>query len=222
MAEANALTIEIPVSKALLPDPGPIRPSRSEVHDIQRGRLLRAMAQVVSEKGYLGVAVSDVVAKASVSRRTFYEIYDDKEACFVDLVSFAYSALTKRLETASSNHDKAIDLLERVVGIYLETLSNEPEMARVILVDAYGAGQNSIAQKVESAKKFEAAILLLIEKLKSEGEIESEVSPDVEMIVGAIRSLVTMRVAVGETNKLPELRERIVSFICNSVGMKEN
>ncbi len=222
MAEANTSTVEISASKALLPDPGPIRLSRSEVHEIQRRRLLRAMAQAVSEKGYLGVAVSDVVAKAGVSRRTFYEIYGDKEACFVDLVGSCYSALTKRIEAVSSNHDKAIDLLEKVVGIYLETLSNEPEMARVILIDAYGAGQNSIAQKVESAKKFEAAILGLIEKLKSEGEIKSEVNPDVEMIVGAIRSLVTMRVAIGETNKLPELKKRIVSFICNSVGMKEN
>ena len=41
------------------------------------------MAQVVAEKGYAATTVADVVERAGVSRRTFYEQFADKEACFL-------------------------------------------------------------------------------------------------------------------------------------------
>src|SRR5215218_6805837 len=62
---------------------GPHHLARDEVMASQRGRMLDAMAQVVAEKGYGAATVADVIERAGVSRKTFYEHFRDKEACFL-------------------------------------------------------------------------------------------------------------------------------------------
>src|SRR3954463_3168983 len=56
---------------------------REVVAESQRERLLVAMADAVAEKGYAHAAVADVIERAGVSRRTFYEHYANKEECFL-------------------------------------------------------------------------------------------------------------------------------------------
>ena len=57
--------------------------TREIVWTSQRERLLEAMAGVVADKGYARVAVADVIDHAGVSRKTFYEHFANKEACFL-------------------------------------------------------------------------------------------------------------------------------------------
>src|SRR2546430_485761 len=66
----------------------------------QRGRLVEAMAQVVAEKGYPATTVADVVERAGVSRRTFYEQFADKEACFLAAYDVGLSAVLGRIREA--------------------------------------------------------------------------------------------------------------------------
>ena len=47
----------------------------------QRAKLLDAMVRVVGEKGYEAATVADAVRQAKVSRGTFYELFESKEAC---------------------------------------------------------------------------------------------------------------------------------------------
>jgi AcrR family transcriptional regulator len=49
----------------------------------QRSRLCAAMAELVAERGYSAVRISDLTALAGVSRPTFYELFEDKEACLL-------------------------------------------------------------------------------------------------------------------------------------------
>ncbi len=56
---------------------------RGQVAELQRARLLTAMVQEVSERGAANVSVGHVVGRSGVSRRTFYEIFDDREDCFL-------------------------------------------------------------------------------------------------------------------------------------------
>ena len=67
--------------------PLPRRPrglTRDEVLASQRGRMIAAMAETVAAKGYAATTVADVVARAGVSRKTFYEHFADREECFLD------------------------------------------------------------------------------------------------------------------------------------------
>src|SRR5829696_2746533 len=51
----------------------------------QRTRLIEALGRAVAEKGYAAATIDDVVSGAGVSKKTFYEHFQDKEACFVRL-----------------------------------------------------------------------------------------------------------------------------------------
>src|SRR4051794_31061826 len=77
------LVSEMSATPQLLPSPAPARLRRDEVAASQRGRMLRAMAEAASERGYVNTVVSDVVERAGVSRKTFYEHFTDKEECFL-------------------------------------------------------------------------------------------------------------------------------------------
>src|SRR5436190_2182446 len=84
-----------------LTDPGPRRLRREEVASSQRARLLRAMAEVAAEKGYANTVVADVIARAGVSRRTFYELFRDKQDCFLAAYAETVELLSTRLIVAA-------------------------------------------------------------------------------------------------------------------------
>ena len=54
-------------------------------------RMLAAMAEVCAERGVSNVTVAHVVSRSGVSRRTFYEMFEDREACFLATLDEAMS-----------------------------------------------------------------------------------------------------------------------------------
>src|ERR1700728_3287319 len=74
------------VGSAVRLRPGDNGLGRDQVADIQRARILAAMFDVVSEHGVANVTVAHIVTRSGVSRRTFYELFADREDCF--LVAF--------------------------------------------------------------------------------------------------------------------------------------
>src|SRR5690348_8874337 len=62
---------------------GPHRLDRRAVAQHQRVRIHGAMVQAVAGDGYDALSVRQVIALAGVSRRSFYEQFASKEACFL-------------------------------------------------------------------------------------------------------------------------------------------
>src|SRR3954462_1896537 len=119
---------------------------RALVTRTQRERMLDAMARAVAPKGYAKLTVSDVVALAGVSRRTFYEHFADKEECFLETYSAASSAVVASVAEAV-RHSGQTDWHERVrVGLtsYTAVLAADPDLAHALLVDVLGAGPRAI------------------------------------------------------------------------------
>jgi AcrR family transcriptional regulator len=52
---------------------------------VQRARLLAAAVAVIGDLGYQGMSVARVCARAGVSRRTFYDLFEDREDCFLEV-----------------------------------------------------------------------------------------------------------------------------------------
>ena len=57
--------------------------AHGQVTEIQRARMIAAMIDTVSERGRSGATVAHVVSRSGVSRRTFYEVFEDFEDCFL-------------------------------------------------------------------------------------------------------------------------------------------
>src|SRR5580692_4684564 len=62
---------------------GPNGLPRGQVSEIQRSRMLTAAAEAVEEVGYARLTVAQVIARARVSRKTFYDLFEDREDCFL-------------------------------------------------------------------------------------------------------------------------------------------
>jgi AcrR family transcriptional regulator len=106
----------------------------------QRERLLEAAVRVVAEKGYAAATVGDLTGEAGVSRTTFYELFEDKEDCFLSAYDNAVDALVRRVLAAYDSERRWPDRARAGLEALLETLAREPALARLSLVDIGAAG----------------------------------------------------------------------------------
>ncbi len=58
-------------------------PGRERVIEIQRARILAASAELVRERGVAGITVAHIVGRSGVSRRTFYDLFTDRDDCLL-------------------------------------------------------------------------------------------------------------------------------------------
>ena len=73
--------------------------ARTDAADHRR-RLLDAMSHTVALKGYADTTIADLAAEARVSRRTFYEHFDDKAQCLIALYDAASAQALEVLRSA--------------------------------------------------------------------------------------------------------------------------
>jgi AcrR family transcriptional regulator len=102
----------------------------------QRARLLEAMVQAVAEKGYEAATVADAVRLAKVSRGTFYELFQSKEACLLAAYRLGYEVLDHRIDSAIQDATTWRQELRLGIRAYLQTLEHDPLFARVYLIEA--------------------------------------------------------------------------------------
>jgi AcrR family transcriptional regulator len=69
-----------------------------------RQRLLDALEASIAEDGYSRTTVADIVRRARTSRRTFYEHFDSREACFVALLTDANASQIRQISAAVDPH----------------------------------------------------------------------------------------------------------------------
>jgi AcrR family transcriptional regulator len=190
---------------------GPHRLSREEVELSQRARLLQAATDAVAELGYVKTTVADILTRAGVSRATFYQLFRDKEDCFLAAyqlnADFVAAVMEAELERVRASGDlDPLERLDRVLGVLLTALASAPALARVFLVEVYAAGPAAIEQRRASLERF-ADIVAETHRGES-GVLGTKASQRfaAQAFVGAVSSLVTNAIAVGDTDELLQLR----------------
>jgi AcrR family transcriptional regulator len=119
----------------------------TELGDIQRARIVAGATEVVAELGYVGLTVAEVIIRARISRRTFYEIFDDREECF--LAAFD-AALARVAEPVLAAHAREGAWHERIGGALqalLGALDAQPMLARLLVVEALAAGPRALERR---------------------------------------------------------------------------
>jgi len=195
---------------------GPLRPGPSVVdpEGVQRGRLIVAMVDAVAERGYGATTIGDVVALAKVSRRTFYECFADKEACFLA----AYDAATDiMLQAIGESFRTAGPWEQRLlagVNAYLHGLAREPAVSRVFLLEVLSAGPRALAHRREVLGRFAAQLRELVDLGRAE---YPEIAPLTESmalaIVGGVNELVLAAVEEDRVGELPLLQRSAADFV---------
>ncbi len=120
---------------------------RERVAGIQRARLTAAMSEVACEHGAANVTTALVVARAGVSRRTFYEIFTDCNECFLAALDDAIVRVTSRVVLAYETAGSWRERIRPGLIAFLGFLDQEPVTARVLIVESLAGGPEAIAHR---------------------------------------------------------------------------
>jgi AcrR family transcriptional regulator len=174
--------------------------------------MLDAMVDAVAEKGYVRVSVADVIERAGVSRKTFYEQFTNKEDCFLA----AYDAGVDRLLAAIDDAMAApaagwLDAARRAVEVYLAAMAASPAFARAFLIEALGAGPEALARRDVVQERFAAQLAAIHRRARADIPGIPSVGPHTfRAAVGAVNELVTAHVLEHGADTLPSLNEAIL------------
>jgi AcrR family transcriptional regulator len=197
---------------SLLPR-SPHRDLRAEVSASQHGRLLVAMADVVGERGYAPTTVADVIKRAGVSRRTFYEHFADKEACFLAAYQHGSDALAAELGRRFAQGTGWRERVEAVLDTFLGALASEPGFARAFLIEVWAAGPAAYACHIEIVEQFHALLRTVHEQACAEHpEIVPVSDTVITAVTGGIARVATMELLAGRAAQLPELKPELLRF----------
>jgi AcrR family transcriptional regulator len=133
--------------------------SREEVDGIQRARIVSATVAVAAERGFLGASVGYVVRRAGVSRRTFYELFDGRESCFLAAFDWGVEQAGAPMAQAYARGDRWRERVRGAVAALLAFLDAEPELARVCVVEALGAGSAVLERRTRALQRAADALL---------------------------------------------------------------
>jgi len=168
----------------------------------QRERLLEAAIRIVAEKGYGKTTVADLTREAGISRTTFYAMFEDKEGCFLAAYDSLTDGLVRRVTVAYEAEERWPDRARAGLAALLEALAEEPEIARLALVDVGAAGP--------AAQRRYRAALQRLTPLFEEGRdfapggrgLPANTS---RMAIGAVSGLIVDELAEGREGYLPSL-----------------
>ena len=192
------------------PPPGPLRPSRRrrlrpcpfarrQAASNPPDRVLRALAAVVSERGYQEATVGEIVERARTSKRTFYESFQDKETATVAaLDSASAQMLAAALPAFRRGGDWPYSVRDALAAM-LRFAAEEPEYGRLGAIEMYAAGKRALEQRETVAEG--------LEELLAGGFELAPTAPAIapEAIGGALYALLYDFVKAKGPERLPEL-----------------
>jgi AcrR family transcriptional regulator len=183
---------------------------------VTRDRLLAGLTAAIVEKGYAATTIADIARHARVSKRTLYEHFADKEACFLALYRAVADGIMRAIVEAASPALPWREQLDAATRVYLGMLESQPELARTFLLEIQAAGPQAIRVRREVHRRFAEMIGALVERGRTGpgGAVVGPLSPAMAAaIVGAINELVLLAIEEGRAHRLSELRETAVTLI---------
>jgi AcrR family transcriptional regulator len=183
---------------------------RDEVARNQRTRLYGGMIESVSQRGYQATTVAHVIALAGVSRRAFYELFANKEACFLSTYDIIVARARKRMLDAWADERGWANRLHAGCKVLLDDVAKQPKGPRLVLVDSLGIGPAARERMQMAGLTFERLVA---------GALQS--APDgvgcqrltARAIVGGVRHAVFTRMLEHRERELFALTDEVLDWI---------
>lgn len=200
---------EEPLTIGLRLRPGPSRLSRGRVTEIQRNRMLAAAVQTVEEHGYGGMTVARVIGRAQVSRKTFYDVFRDREDCFLAAFDQTVAQMRTAVVEASARESNWRDALRAGLARLLWLMDQEPGLARLCVVEALGAGGRVRQSRARVLRELAA----VVDRGRSVSGAREPPEMTAEGIVGAVFAVVHTRLLTDDGEPLVDLLGPLMSTI---------
>jgi AcrR family transcriptional regulator len=189
----------------------------------QRERLFGAMVASVYEKGYESTTVADLVRISGVSSRTFYDLFGDKQTCFMGaleaIIEAAIAFATRTAQAASGGASTSSPSNEQTsweeqarsgFDLFAEMVAAQPAAARLALIDAYAAGPEVLRPLEQAVAGFEWLTRRTLEQSPDRANMPEEM---VAAHIGAQQEIARTRLREGTEAELPGLMDELWTLI---------
>ena len=183
---------------------------REAVTESQRSRIHKAMIEVVAGRGYPETRVVDVIGVAGVSRKTFYELFDSKEDCFLAAYDVLLGNLLAEATEGYESHPGApwAERIAAALGVLLEHLSKHPDEARFAIVEVLAAGPRALARRDAALRQFTG----FLEAGRSETSFELPGITSIA-VAGGVNELLYTEILHGAAARLPSRLPDLIFWV---------
>jgi len=172
--------------------------------------MLSAAVEVVEEVGYARMTVAQVIGRARVSRRTFYDFFADREECFLAVFEEALSRVRLRASEAYEEERSWRDGIRSGLATLLSFIDEEPALARLSMIETLGAGERVLKRRSQ--------LLAEVADVIDRGRLASSATrnpPEItaEAVVGAVCTVLQTHVLEGRKDSATALLGPLMSVI---------
>lgn len=182
----------------------------AHVVEMQRRRLLGAIVELVCDRGARGLTVAMICGRAGLSRRTFYELYEDREACLLGAFEYEVEQAKRIVEQAVAGEARWGERVRRGLIALLSFFDSDPGAARLLVVEALSAGE----QTLQARRLVLAQLVVIVDEGRVEAKHGREPPPlTAEGVVGAVSSVIHARILDRDRRPLTELTGALMAMI---------
>jgi AcrR family transcriptional regulator len=179
---------------------------------------MAALAELAAERGYAETTVAEVSRRAGVAPNTFYAHFRDKLDCYLaaydTLIEVLWTRMFGDLDAGSDWHDVMLATLTA----YLDTLEQNPGIARAALIEIDGAGPAARAHRRRAFEQSAALLKNLHQQMRRQDPSLGPLPDRVYMsILHGARELVRDAIESGRPRRLTELAPDILYWITATV-----
>lgn len=168
-----------------------------------RSRLLAAMADVVATRGYAETRVSDLLARARTSRRTFYRHFDNVEDCFFATYEAIRDDAFAVLTASAQGGACATEQLAAAVDALLARFAIWPAHAMLLMAHVTGAGPTALHEHERTMGEFARRLAACMGD--EYGTAQGEQHVVAQAVVGALQRLVQYGLTNDAAHSLPRM-----------------
>lgn len=179
------------------------------MEDVERTDILEALATIVAERGVGGLTLADTLARARVTRRTFYRLFDDLDTALLAAFELGVARARERSAPVYDERLRWRDAIRPALAELLRFLDDEPALGRLCVVHSLSAGPALLRRRAE----VQTQLWRIVDRGRSEGVAGRTDPPAVvaEGVVGAVLAVVQTRL-LGQDADPPDKRSTIELF----------
>lgn len=180
------------------------------VGEMQRRRLLTAMRDLLANDGLDGVTVGAVCDRARVSRRTFYDLFADREACTLAVFEESIEQIRQRVLPVVRGEERWREQIRTGLQALLAVFDEQPALARLCVIETLKAGPTVLQRRREV---IDALIVLIAQ---GRGEARSASEPPAltaESTVGGVLAVIHARLLDPDPEPLTTLTGPLMGMI---------
>ncbi|MFL5824845.1 MAG: TetR/AcrR family transcriptional regulator [Solirubrobacteraceae bacterium] len=190
-----------------------------------RERLIAAMAESVEEKGYRETFVGDVVRIARTSRRSFYENFADRDACFLALFDWATDEVMTQVADAVAPEAPWEEQVDDALGAWLGAMVTRPALWQSFTRELPALGQEAADRQRATQERFADLLVGMVESgRRKQPQLGAHpLTKDIAIIiVGGLRELVITASERGrDVRELRPVAARAIMAILGATVLEE-